>query len=110
MKRNWLALLVLLTVSASLSGCLTQSSPLQGTVQVSVKASADGLTLAEKSGGFPAGTPALEALKQLIALDYQDTAFGAFVTGVAGKPAPTGYYWALYVDAAYAKVGVSMLK
>ncbi len=79
-------------------------------MQVSVKASADGLTLAEKSGSFPAGTPALDALKQLIVLDYQDTAFGVFVTGVAGKPAPEGHYWALYVDDAYAKVGVSMLK
>jgi len=86
------------------------SSAAQGTVQVSVLVTADDSTLAENSGAFASGTSALAALTQLVQLDYQDTAFGAFVTGVEGKPAPSGYYWALYVDDEYAKVGVSMLR
>ena len=100
----------MLAVSALLSGCLSQNSGAQGQVQLSVKVTADQQTLAEKAGSFPAGTSALDALKQLMPLDYQDTAFGAFVTGVAGRPAGEGNYWALYADGEYAKVGVSLLK
>ncbi len=79
-------------------------------MQLSVKVTADGQLLAEKTGSFAAGTPALAALKDLIPLEVKDSLMGAFVVSVAGTPAPSGSYWVLYVDGAYAKVGVSMLK
>jgi len=101
---------VLLTVSALLSGCLSQTNDGTQPVSVSVSVVADGQVLAQASGSFPAGTTALDALKPLIPLAYTDSPLGAFVTSVAGKPAPDDYYWALYVDDEYAKVGVSMLR
>lgn len=53
------------------------------------------------------GTNAFEAMKNNLQLEYEMFGNSAFITSIAGTPAPEGYYIALYVDGTYADKGIS---
>ncbi len=91
------------------AGCAQQQAietPNPQSVNFSLKVTANNETLVDKLFVVEKGANALQAMKDSVEVQTQESSFGEFVTGIAGVQADTKHYWALYVDGKYAEKGI----
>ncbi|MCR4369410.1 MAG: DUF4430 domain-containing protein [archaeon] len=113
MKKLIAATLLLLV---AFSGCLTaiteRESTGSDTTQFYVKGiDAKGQLLFEAPVIAQPNEGVFDALKKSgVPIEYDDTAYGPFVTGIGSIKAGEGEYLALYVDGEYAQTGIADIK
>ncbi|MFH1255660.1 MAG: DUF4430 domain-containing protein [Candidatus Diapherotrites archaeon] len=96
-----------------MSGCTSSGNDatIGGTINVKIKIiDAEGKALVDKTIPMDKSADGFSALKAATTVTYQDTAYGPFITGIAGVDAGNDNYWALYVNGEYADKGVNQYK
>ncbi|MFH1587447.1 MAG: DUF4430 domain-containing protein [Candidatus Diapherotrites archaeon] len=83
------------------TGC-TEESPSGEMTTVSISVDYLGTDLVNASVEVAQGSNGLDAMKKVTEVQYQDSAYGAFVQGIGGVESDDFYYWALYVNGSYA--------
>lgn len=53
------------------------------------------------------GENAFELMQKTMAVEFQNTSIGPFITSINGKKAGSDEYWALYVNGEYAQKGIN---
>ena len=92
-------------------GCTSPSETVDGgaaeQVGLTLKVyDAEGTAIVNKYGLVEKGKTALEAMEDLVPVEYTTSEYGAFVTGINGVSTGSDHYWALYVDGEYASQGI----
>lgn len=71
-------------------------------VNVSIRVDYLGDDLVNETIEVAQGSSGLDAMKKVAEVQYQDSAYGAFVQGINNVKSDESYYWALYVNGNYA--------
>ena len=111
MNSKLLVLASLILASILVSGCTSQSqtdgaNASAEKVKISFEITANGST-ESKIVEAGKGSNAFEVMKANFQLEYNETAYGAFIQSINGINAGNDEYWALYVNGAYADKGIN---
>ncbi len=83
-------------------GCTSQENSSAEIVNVFIRVDYLGQDLVNETIEVAQGSSGLDAMKKVTEVQYQDSAYGAFVQGIGGVESDDSYYWALYVNGNYA--------
>ena len=99
---------LILLASFLFLGCVAQSQPSEGTLDIAVIIN-NGSANVSETVAVANGSTAFQAFTQAATLSIQDSKYGIFVTGVNGleQDHDAGLYWQYYVDGELAPVGVA---